>query len=214
MIQACQYSWREEIANSVTHGIGLALSIAGLFVLVFIAAGNGNAWHIASAAVYGTTLVLLYAASTLYHAVRRPRLKRLLRVLDHSAIYLLIAGTYTPFTLVTLSGGWGWSLFGVVWGITVGGIVFKVLFLGRFRIFSVILYLMLGWLAIVAIKPIIDALPVGGLILLFAGGLAYSLGVIFYAWKSLPYHHAVWHLFVMSGSLLHYLAVLFFVIPR
>lgn len=204
----------EEIANSVTHGLGLVLSIAGLAVLVVLAALRGTAWHIVSCAVYGATLVMLYAASTLYHGVRGPRVKRVLKILDHSAIYLLIAGTYTPFTLVTLRGAWGWSLFGVVWGLALVGILWKIWFVDHFAVVSTTVYLLMGWLAVIAAKPLLALVPAGGLALIVAGGLCYTAGVGFFAWRRLPYHHTVWHLFVMAGSACHFVAVLLYVIPK
>jgi hemolysin III len=209
-----QYSLAEEIAHAITHGVGLLLSIAGLVVLVVFASLRGNTWHVVSVSVYGATLVMLYAASTFYHALPAPRAKSAFRVLDHAAIYLLIAGTYTPFMLVNLRGGWGWALFGVVWGLAVLGIVLEAVAKQRVRVLSVILYLGLGWLVAIAVKPLMQSVEPGGLVLLVAGGLAYSVGVVFYGWKRLPYHHAVWHVFVMAGSLSHFFAVLFYVIPR
>lgn len=203
----------EELANSLTHGIGLALSVTGLVILLVLAARRGTAWHIVSCAVYGATLVLLYAASTLYHSVRSPRIKRVCKVIDHSAIYLLIAGTYTPFTLVNLRGPWGWSLFGVVWGLALVGILWKIWFVDHFVIVSTTIYLLMGWLAVIALKPLVALVPLGGLALIFAGGLAYTAGVGFFAWRRLPYHHAVWHVFVLIGSVCHYFAVLFYVLP-
>lgn len=204
----------EEIANSVTHGMGLALSLAGLAVLVTLAALRGTAWHIVSCAVYGATLVILYAASTLYHSARGPRVKRVLRILDHSAIYLLIAGTYTPFALVTLRGAWGWSLLGVVWGLALAGILWKVWFVDRFVVVSTTVYLVMGWLAVIAAKPLLAALPAGGIAWILAGGLCYTAGVVFFGWKKLPYGHTVWHVLVVAGSVCHFLAVLLYVIPR
>jgi len=201
------------VAHGVSHGIGVALSIGGLAVLVAFAALRGDAWHVASSAVFGATLVLLYTASTLYHSIPVLKAKRVLRVLDHSAIYLLIAGTYTPFTLVTLRGPWGWAIFGVVWGAAIAGILFKSFALGRARILSVVLYVVMGWCVVVAIRPLLAALAPGGVALLFAGGLAYTLGLAFYGWRSLRYHHFLWHLFVLLGSVLHYFAVLLYVIP-
>ena len=209
-----QYSLAEEIAHAITHGVGLLLGIAGLVVLIVFASLRGDAWHVVSVSVYGATLVLLYAASTFYHALPAPRAKNVFRVLDHAAIYLLIAGTYTPFMLVNLRGGWGWALFGVVWSLAVLGIVLEAVAKQRVKVFSVILYLGLGWLVAIAVKPLMQSVEPGGLLLLVAGGLAYSLGVVFYGWKRLPYHHAVWHVFVMAGSLSHFFAVLFYVIPR
>lgn len=204
----------EEIANSITHGAGLALAAAGLVVMVVSAALHGTALHVVCCSVYGATLVLLYASSTLYHALSGPRLKRVLRAIDHSSIFLLIAGTYTPFTLLVLKGGWGWSLFGVVWGIAVVGVVFKSFAVERFPILSPLLYLAMGWVVIVAIKPLLADLPPGGLALLFAGGIFYSAGLIFYAWRGLPFNHAVWHLFVLAGSVSHFFGVYFYALPH
>ncbi len=207
------YSIGEEIAHAVSHGIGMLLSIAGLVVLVTFAALYGDAWHITSSSIYGATLILLYTASTLYHGIPQPAAKRVLRRLDHAAIFLLIAGTYTPFTLVNLRGGWGWTLFGLVWGFALLGVVLETALKRRIKWLSLTLYLGLGWLVVIAIEPLLDAVAPGGLILLLAGGLCYSLGVIFYVWKRLAYHHAVWHLFVMAGSLLHFFSVFFYVLP-
>ena len=203
-----------ELANTATHGVGLGLSIAGLAILVVLATKFGTTRHIIACSVYGATLVLLYLASTLYHSVHHLRLKRVFELLDHSAIYLLIAGTYTPFTLVTLRGAWGWWLFGIIWSLAILGIVYKWFFLGRFKVLSVVIYLGMGWLCVVAIKPLMSAMPASGLYWLFGGGLAYTVGVVFFAWKSIPHHHAIWHLFVMIGSLCHFFSVMFFVLPR
>ncbi len=211
---ARRYTLGEEIAHSVTHGVGALLSIAGLVLLVVFAALRGNAWHIVGCGIFGTTLVLMYTASTLYHALPQPRAKRVFRILDHSAIYLVIAGTYTPFTLVSLRGAWGWTLFGLVWAMAIPGIVFKALALGRLRVLSVVFYLAMGWLVVIATKPLLHAVAPAGLALLAAGGLAYTVGVIFFAWKRMPYHHMIWHLFVLGGSVLHFFAVLLYVVPR
>jgi hemolysin III len=207
------YSTGEEIANSVIHGLGVILAIGGLGVLTAFASLRGNAWHIVSCSVFGATLIILYTTSTLYHSIPNRRAKAVLRVLDHSAIFLLIAGTYTPFSLVSLRGPWGWSLFGVIWGLAVLGIVFKATMLRRWPVASVVLYLVMGWVAIVAIRPMLENVAPGGLALLLAGGLAYTAGVVFYAWKRLPYHHAIWHAFVLAGSTCHFFAVLLFVVP-
>jgi hemolysin III len=204
---------RYELANSLTHGTGLALSVAGCAVLVTFAALRGNAWHIVACSVYGATLVCLYAASTFYHSVRSRRWKRILRVVDHSSIYLLIAGTYTPFTLVNLRGAWGWTLFGLVWGLTVAGILFKVWFVDRVPIVSTVVYLLMGWLVVIAIKPVLAVVPLAAIGWLAAGGLLYTAGVGFFAWQRLPYHHAIWHVFVLGGSVCHYVAVLYYVVP-
>jgi len=208
-----RYCFREEMANSITHGIGVGLSVAALSVLVTLAGRFGDAWHVVSFSIYGTTLVLLYLASTMYHSFRSPHMKRLFRVMDHAAIFLLIAGTYTPFTLVTLRGAWGWTLFGLVWTLALSGILLKVFFMNRFAILSVVLYIGMGWIVVVALKPLITALPTGGMIWLGAGGLAYTLGVAFYLWKALPFNHAIWHLFVLGGSVCQFLSILFYVLP-
>jgi hemolysin III len=203
----------EEIANGITHGIGLALAVAGLAILVFLSIMRGSAWHIVGCTVFGVTLVFLYAASTLYHSFRAPHLKRALKILDHAAIYLLIAGTYTPFTLVTLRGFWGWTLFVLVWGLSVFGILFKFFHVDRFQVISTLVYLMMGWLVIIVIKPVLAIMPSGGMAWLLAGGLFYTAGTLFFAWKRIPYNHAIWHLFVLAGSVCHYFAVLFYVLP-
>ena len=208
-----RYSTGEEIANSIIHGLGIVLAIAGLGLLTAFASLRGDAWHIVSCSIFGATLIILYTTSTLYHAIPDPRAKAVLRVLDHSAIFLLIAGTYTPFSLVSLRGPWGWSIFGVVWGIAVLGIIFKVTMLRRWAVISVVLYLLMGWVIIIAARPLMSALAPGGLALLLAGGLAYTAGIIFYAWRKLPYHHAIWHAFVLAGSICHFFAVLLFVVP-
>jgi hemolysin III len=203
----------EELANSVTHGIGLVFSLVGFIFLLVLAVMRGSAWHITGCAIYGSTLVCLYTASTLYHGIQSPHLKRALKVFDHSAIYLLIAGTYTPFLLVNLRGGWGWTLLSIVWTLAVAGIIFKFWFVDYFPILSTVVYLLMGWLALIAVKPLFGLVPTGGLIWLMAGGLAYTVGVVFYAWKRIPYNHVIWHAFVMTGSACHYFAVLYSVIP-
>jgi hemolysin III len=203
----------DELANSLTHGLGLVLSVAGFVALLVLAILRGSALQIISCSVYGTTLVCLYTASTVYHTVRSRRFKRLLKILDHSSIYLLIAGTYTPFTLVVLRGGWGWTLFGLVWVLSLFGILFKVFFVDHFRIASTALYIIMGWLVVIALKPALAMVPGGAIAWLLAGGLSYTVGVVFYAWRKFPYNHAIWHVFVLAGSVCHYLAVLLYVIP-
>ncbi len=202
------YSFREEVANSVTHGLGALLSVAGLVALVVMAVRAGDTWMVVSFSIYGSTLIAMYLASTFYHAIPAIKAKRILKVIDHSTIYLLIAGTYTVFTLGPLRGPWGWSMFGVVWGLAAAGIVFKIFFTGRFKALSITVYLLMGWICVVAIPPLVKALPASGLAWLVAGGLAYSLGVIFYGVKRIPFNHAIWHLFVLAGSVFHFLAVL------
>jgi hemolysin III len=198
----------DEIANALTHAVGVALALVGLAVLVTLASLYGNARQIVSYSVYGVTLVLLYATSTVYHSVRLPRNKRIMRTLDHSAIYLLIAGTYTPFTLISLRGAWGWSLFGIVWALAATGVVFKIFFTGRFPITSTVIYLAMGWMALIAARQLFASLPRNGIILLFAGGLCYTMGVLFFALDHKRFHHAIWHLFVLGGSVCHFFAVL------
>jgi hemolysin III len=201
-------SVREELASSLTHGFGLVLSVAGLPGLIWLAARSGTVWHLVSAAVFGTSLVVLYASSTAYHSCRRPAAKRVFRACDHCAIYLLIAGSYTPFTLVTLRGRWGWALFAAIWTLCLLGIVGKVVAANRFREAAVALYVVMGWLAIVAIKPLFLLLSWTGLGWLLAGGLAYTAGLAFFALEGrVPYSHAIWHVFVMAGSACHYVAV-------
>jgi hemolysin III len=201
------YTLGEEIAHSVTHGLGAALSVVGLVLLVVRAVRADDPWRVVSFAIFGATMILLYVSSTLYHALRPPRARRVFKILDHSAIYLLIAGTYTPFLLVSLRGAWGWSLFGVVWGLTAAGVVFKAFFAGRYKLLSTLLYLGLGWLIVVAVKPLLALVPAGALGWVLAGGLAYSLGTVFYLWRAMKYHHAVWHVFVLAGTFCHFWAV-------
>jgi hemolysin III len=208
------YTRGEEIANWVTHGIGLALSVAALTLLIVFASRRGDAWHVVSFTVFGLTLLGLYTSSTIYHTRRSERSRLLFRKMDHAAIFLLIAGTYTPFLLTNLRGPWGWSLFGVIWGLCGAGAVFQFVFGPRFRLISSLAYLFLGWLIVVAIGPLIAHVPHGGIWLLLAGGLCYSVGVIFYHWHRMRYHHAVWHMFVLGGSMCHVLAVLLFLLPQ
>ena len=196
----------------MTHGLGLIASIVGVAVLVSLAVERGEGWHVVSAAIYGATLVALYAASTLYHALKGTKARGVLRILDHCSIYLLIAGTYTPITLVSLRGSWGWALFGTVWGLAVAGIFFKVFATGRFGYLSTVAYVLMGWICILALKPMLVLLSPGALSLLLAGGLAYTAGTVFYAWERIPYSHAVWHLFVIAGSVCHYLAIALYVL--
>lgn len=208
-----RYTRREEYANIGTHAVGVVFSIVALVLMVLYAVENGDPYFIVAVSIFGATLILLYLMSTLYHSVRHPKVKHVFRVFDHSCIYLLIAGSYTPFTLVTLRGGWGWTLFGLTWGLALCGIIFKIFFTKRFSILSTLMYIALGWLVIVAIKPLLGAVPTGGVAWLVAGGLLYTFGVVFYAWRRIPYHHAIWHLFVMAGSFCHFLAVYYYVIP-
>jgi len=197
----------EEIANSITHGVGLLGSLIAFPVLVISALSRGDALLVLGCSIFAVTLVALYAASTVYHALPQSRAKQVLRVVDHVAIYLLIAGTYTPFTLGILRGTWGWTLFAIVWGLAALGVLFKTVAGFRFPRLSTFLYLGMGWLAVVAFKPLAVALPGAGLAWLIAGGLLYTGGVIFYAQDYKRYHHTVWHLFVLGGSACHFLAI-------
>ena len=204
----------EEIANSVTHGVGAGLSISALSILVVMASFGGDPWRIVSFSIYGAALVLLYLASTLYHSFQWPGVKQLFRKFDHAAIFLLIAGTYTPFTLVMIRGAWGWVLFGLVWGIALVGIVFQTVCIGRFHVVSTLMYVAMGWLVVIAIKPVLNTVPTPALLWLLGGGLCYTVGVIFYVLHRMPYHHMVWHLFVLAGSVLHFFSIMFFVLPQ
>lgn len=215
MSQLCPISrqtLREDLVNSALHGIGLLFALAALTALVIGAVLHGTVWHVVSFSIYGASLVLMYGSSTLYHATRRVTRKQWLQVVDHASIYLLIAGTYTPFTFVTLRGGWGWSLFGIVWGLALAGIVLKVLLGDRFELLSTLVYIAIGWLVLVAIVPLVRSLPPGGIAWLVAGGLLYTVGTVFYLWERLPFSHAVWHGFVLAGSVCHFLAVWLFVL--
>ena len=200
----------EELANALTHGLGVVLSAVGGAVLITLAAMWGDAWHVVGASIFVASLVLLYTASTVYHAVpvAWTRARKRLQVFDHCAIYVLIAGTYTPFTLVGLRGPWGWTLFGLTWGLAAAGVVFKLFTAGRFTLVSTGLYVAMGWLIVIAIKPMLAVLTPGTLAWLVAGGVAYTAGTVFYLSKRIPYAHAIWHLFVLAGSACHFAAVL------
>ncbi|MEZ4840228.1 MAG: hemolysin III family protein [Flavobacteriaceae bacterium] len=208
------YNSTEEKLNVITHFIGLLLSIAALVLLVLHASYNGNSRHIVSFTIFGASLILLYSASTIYHYVQKPELRRKLNILDHASIYVLIAGTYTPFTLVTLKGALGWTIFSITWGIALIGIFFKLFYTGRFDKISTIAYVAMGWIIIFAIKPLIDTLPINGLYWLFAGGIFYTLGAVLYSIKKVPYNHAIFHVFVLLGSFSHFMAVYFYVLKH
>ncbi len=200
----------QEKANTITHGIGVILSIVGFIILLFLAITEGNIWQIISFSIYGTTLVVLYLMSTIYHGLLNTRIKRIFQVFDHSAIYLLIAGSYTPITLISLRGPWGWTLFGLVWGIALIGILMKAFFFHKTQVVSVILYIVMGLLILMAIKPLLLAVPISMLFLIVAGGLFYLLGLFFFLAPKIPYHHTIWHLFVLGGSITHFLAILLY----
>jgi channel protein, hemolysin III family len=212
-VNSAGYTLGEEIANAITSGIGTALSIAGLVILTVYAALYGNVWHVIGVSIFGTSLILSHLMSTLYHAIAPPRAKSALKVFDHLAIFVLIAGTYTPFTLVNLRGTWGWSLFVLIWALAIGGVVIKLTRLNQVKYLSTAFYVAMGWTAVLVIGPVIENVAIGGVWLLLAGGISYTVGVVFYAWHRMPYNHAIWHLFVIGGSVLHFFAVLFYVIP-
>ena len=207
-----QYSTGEEILNSISHGAGAVFAACGTALLIVLAAFFSDAWGIVSSAVYGFSLIVLYTMSTLYHAMTNERAKRVMRVLDHSSIFLLIAGTYTPISLVTLRGPLGWVVFGLVWGSAVIGIVFNAVSIERFKKLSLILYIASGWAVVIAAKPMITTMRPGGLWLLLAGGLFYTGGIFFYVQKKRRWFHGIWHLFVLFGSIAHYLSILFYII--
>ena len=209
------HTLREEFANALTHGLGVVAALCASSVLITMAALRGDVWQLSSAIIYGITLVLLYAASTLYHAVPHANAKARLKVFDHCAIYLLIAGTYTPITLISLRESWGWWMFGTIWTLAMLGVIFKLFFTGRFKLVSTLIYVGMGWLVILAIKPILMHLDNWTLGWLFVGGLFYTGGTWFYMHQRLRYAHAIWHLFVLAGSISHYVAVMGLVIaPR
>jgi hemolysin III len=198
---------REDVANVATHGFGVLASLAGGSLLIVLAALRGSAWSIVGVSIFAASLFLLYSASTLYHAARNETTRYRLKVLDHCAIYVLIAGTYTPFLITSLRGGWGWSLFGVIWGLALAGVVFKLYFTGRYPRLSTAIYVAMGWLVLIATGPLVRAVGAGTLGWLLAGGIAYTAGTLFYHSKRLPYAHAIWHVFVVSGSICHGVAV-------
>ena len=214
MSQAChtpEYTFGEEIANGITHGIGILLALAGLIVMLYFAARYGNIWHVVSCTIFGITLIFAYTTSTLYHSIPLPGPKRILRTFDHAAIYLLIAGTYTPFVLVSLRGPWGWSLFGMVWGLALIGILQEMWLPRKTRTMSLVIYVLMGWIAVIAVAPLAAALSWAGFAWVAAGGLAYTVGIIFYVNDQKFRHwHGIWHLFVLAGSTLHYFAILLY----
>lgn len=201
------YTIREEIVHSVSHGIGTLLSVAGLSILVIFAVLYGDKWQIIGVLIYGICLVLLYLASTLYHAIQKPRVKRFFQIMDHSAIFLLIAGTYTPFLLISLRGAFGWSLLVIIWGLAFFGVGFKAFYIDRFHRVSTLGYILMGWLGIIAGKRMLTEIPSISLYWLAAGGVIYTSGIIFLAWRRIPYNHAIWHFFVLVGSICHFFAV-------
>ncbi|MFU2015867.1 PAQR family membrane homeostasis protein TrhA [Peribacillus butanolivorans] len=207
------YTKKEEVVNAITHGVGVLLSIAALVFLIIFSVQKGSAWHVVISVIYGVSMLLLYVSSTLVHSFPAGKTKDLFEIFDHSAIYLFIAGTYTPIMLLVIQGSLGWTLLGIVWGVAVIGVVFKAFFVKKFLFLSTILYIAMGWLIVIAWGPLSAAMPSTGIQLLVAGGLLYTFGAVFYVWRGFPYHHAVWHLFVLAGSVAHFFAVLFYIIP-
>jgi len=209
--EAKYYSPVEERINVVSHAVGFIASIAALVLLVVRASLHGNAWYIVSFSIFGASLMLLYAASTIYHNSKRPELRKRLKVIDHSSIYILIAGSYTPFTIVTLNGTVGWVIFGISWGIALTGIILKLFFTGKYNLLSTIMYVMMGWLVVFFIKPLMNSLPAEGVFWLIAGGVSYTVGAVIYMIKKIPLNHAIFHIFVLIGSACHVVSVYFYV---
>jgi len=208
------YDLPEEKINIITHAIGLLLSIAALVLLIIHASSNGSARHIVSFTIFGASMILLYSASTLYHYSQKPDIRRKLNILDHASIYVLIAGTYTPFTLVTLKGALGWSIFGVTWGIALAGVFLKLFYTGKYDKISTIAYVAMGWIIIFAVKPLIENLPINGLYWLLAGGILYTIGAFLYSIKKIKFNHSIFHVFVLLGSFSHFMAIYFYVLKH
>ena len=207
------YSPIEEKINIISHGIGLILSIVALVLLVTHANLHGDVWHVVSFSIFGASLIILYAASTFYHSAKKPRLRKRMKIIDHASIYVLIAGSYTPFTLVTLNSTIGWVIFGTSWGLALTGIILKLFFTGKYNLISTVMYILMGWIIILAIKPLINNLPLEGLLLLFAGGISYTIGAIIYSIRKIKFNHAIFHIFVLMGSFCHFISVFYYVLP-
>jgi hemolysin III len=203
----------EEKINIFSHVIGLLVSVLALVMMVVRASQHGNAWHIVSVSIFGAGLIALYAASTAYHSARNPKTRARLRIIDHATIYTLIAGSYTPFTLITLQGAVGWTIFAITWSLAISGIILKLFFTGRFNRISTLMYVFMGWLIIFVVKPLVASLPAAGLYWLIAGGLAYTIGAVLYSIKSIPFNHALFHVLVLAGSTCHFIAIYEYVIP-
>jgi len=207
------YSPIEEKINIISHAIGFILSIVALVLLVTHATQHGDVWHLVSFSIFGASLILLYAASTFYHSAKKPGLRNRLNIIDHASIYVLISGTYTPFTLVTLKGAIGWVIFGISWGLALTGIILKLFFTGKYNLMSTIMYVLMGWVIVFAIKPLINNLPLAGLLWLVAGGISYTIGAILYGIKKIKFNHTIFHMFVLTGSFCHFMSVYFYVLP-
>ena len=208
-----QYSPIEEKININSHAIGFILSVVALVLLVAHASMHGDVWHIVSFSIFGTSLIILYAASTFYHSAKKPELRKRLKIIDHASIYVLVAGTYTPFTLVTLKGKLGWLIFGISWGLALTGIILKLFFTGKYNLISTSMYVFIGWIIVFAIKPLINNLPPEGFLWLLAGGISYTIGAILYSIKKIKFNHAIFHIFVLTGSFCHFISVFFYVLP-
>lgn len=207
------YSKGEEIANAITHGLGVLLSIAALVLLIVYSSTYGTEWHIISFTIFGVTMLLMYLCSTFLHSLPHGKAKDLFEIFDHSAIYFFIAGTYTPFCFIVLDGSMRWALFGIVWGLAIGGTVFKLFFVKKYMLVSTLLYIVMGWMIVFAWNPLKNFLEPNGMILLVVGGVLYTVGSIFYVWRGFKFHHAVWHLFVMAGSTMLFFCILFYLLP-
>ena len=207
------YSPIEEKINIISHTIGFILCILAFVLLVSHANLHGDVWHIVSFSIFGASLIILYAASTFYHSAKKSELRNRLKILDHASIYVLIAGTYTPFSLITLKGATGWVIFGISWGLALTGIILKLFFTGKYNLISTIMYVLMGWVIVFAIKPLINNLPLEGLLWLFAGGISYTIGAILYSIKNIKFNHAIFHMFVLIGSFCHFMSVFFYVLP-
>ena len=208
------YSRGEEKFNIISHAVGIILSLVASVFLVTHASLHGDIWHIVTFSIFGASLILLYTASTLYHSAETPTLRKKLQIFDHAAIYILIAGSYTPFTLVSLQGTTGWVIFGISWGLALAGIIIKFFFTGKYDMILTIMYVLMGWIIVFALKPLIDNLAIEGVLLLFAGGISYTIGALIYRIKKIKFNHAIFHVFVLLGSICHFIAVYFYVLPR
>ncbi|NMF00788.1 PAQR family membrane homeostasis protein TrhA [Aneurinibacillus aneurinilyticus] len=207
------FTKKEEVANAIIHGIGAVLSVIALITLIIAASESGTAWHVTSFTIYGVTMLLLYVSSTLVHSFPQGRVKDIFEICDHASIYLFIAGTYTPFLFLVVKGALGWTLFGIVWGMALVGVVFKLFFTKKFLYLSTMLYIIMGWLIVFAWKPLVMSLAPGGLVLLVIGGVLYTVGAVFYVWRMFPFHHAVWHVFVLAGTVVHFFGVFYYLLP-
>ncbi|WP_276913729.1 PAQR family membrane homeostasis protein TrhA [Aneurinibacillus aneurinilyticus] len=207
------FTKKEEVANAIIHGIGAVLSVIALITLIIAANESGTAWHVTSFTIYGVTMLLLYVSSTLVHSFPQGRVKDIFEICDHASIYLFIAGTYTPFLFLVVKGALGWTLFGIVWGMALVGVIFKLFFTKKFLYLSTVLYIIMGWLIVFAWKPLVMSLAPGGLVLLVIGGVLYTVGAVFYVWRMFPFHHAVWHVFVLAGTVVHFFGVFYYLLP-